>query len=195
MSHRVVEFYNIMPIVNIPSVLQHGILSHERCSKLEHVDVSMEAIQERRDAVQIPGGMKLHQYANLYFDARNPMMYKRSAQAPALCVLRINTTVLEQPGCVLADRNASSDYVRFLSPAHISFLDFDKIYAPDWRHPDDRIAYYKHRSQKCAEILIPNVVEPQYIQGAYVVNTQAQQLLLNAGFDRPVEVKPDIFFW
>lgn len=96
MPHRVVELHNIMPIGNIPSVLAHGILSHEGAAGLPHSDVSMADGQDRRDKVQVPGRLKLHQYANLYFDARNPMMYKRLAQADGLCVLSVSTQVL---GC------------------------------------------------------------------------------------------------
>lgn len=85
-----------MPIANISSVLVHGILSHEQAAKLDHQSVAMTDIQDRRDRVQVPGGLKLHQYANLYFHARNPMLFKRKAQAESLCVLRVSTTVLRQ---------------------------------------------------------------------------------------------------
>jgi len=60
MDPRVTEFHSIMPMENIPSVLEHGILSHERASKLPHASVAMDAIQERRDLKQVPGGLKLH---------------------------------------------------------------------------------------------------------------------------------------
>ncbi len=53
----------------------------------------MEEIQERRDLKRVPGGLKLHQYANLYFHARNPMLFKRKDKAGSLCVLRISIEV------------------------------------------------------------------------------------------------------
>jgi hypothetical protein len=61
MDARVVEFQCIMPIANIPSVLLHGILSHERAAKLKHHSAAMQAIQDLRDQKQVPGGLKLHQ--------------------------------------------------------------------------------------------------------------------------------------
>lgn len=70
-------FYNIMPIKNIPSVLQYGILSYEHATNMPHHSVAMSEIQSRRDDVCIPNGMRLHEYANVYFDARNPMLYKK----------------------------------------------------------------------------------------------------------------------
>ena len=182
-----------MPIQNIPSVMEHGILSNERCAKLHHADVSMVEIQERRDQKKVPGGLKLHKYANLYFDSRNPMMYKRKEQVEALCVLRVSVDVLELDGTVIADRNASSDYVSFLSPAFINSLDFVKIYAADWRH-EDRIEYLIHRSIKCAEVLVPDHIDFNYIIGAYVANNNVKNLLINKGFNLEIMVKPNIFF-
>lgn len=86
MDARVTEFQCIMPLENIPSVLAHGILSYELAARLPHRSVAMEEVQDKRDVKQVPGGLKLHQYANLYFHARNPMMYKRRGNASGLCV-------------------------------------------------------------------------------------------------------------
>jgi len=60
MDARVKEFQCIMPLVNIPSVLAHGILSHERAAKLIHRSVALPSVQDMRDAKQVPGGLKLH---------------------------------------------------------------------------------------------------------------------------------------
>jgi ssDNA thymidine ADP-ribosyltransferase, DarT len=160
---RVTELHCIMPIANLVSVMNHGILSHERAAKRPHHSVALQPVQDKRDQKQVPGGLKLHQYANLYFHARNPMMYKRRGEAPNLCILRVSTMVLARPGAVISDQNAASDYVRFLHPRHWQVLDFDAIYAMDWRHQNDPVAYYRHSSQKCAEVLVPQRVETQYL--------------------------------
>jgi hypothetical protein len=151
---RVTELHCIMPIGNLVSVMQQGILSHEHAAKLKHHSVALQPVQDKRDKKQIPGGLKLHQYANLYFHARNPMMFTRRGRASNLCVLRVSTLVLTLPGTVISDQNAASDYVRFLHPRQWQVLDFDAIYAMDWRHPDDQIAQWRHSSQKCAEVLV-----------------------------------------
>ena len=183
-----------MPIGNIPSVMQHGILSHERAAMLAHHSVAMPEIQERRDQKSVPGGLKLHQYANLYFHARNPMMYKRRGEAADLCVLRISREVHAIEGVVLADRNASSDYARFLHPTQWSFLQFDEIYAMNWIHPDDLAATHRHRSLKCAEVLVPHRVEVARLLGAYVVDSVVAAKLSGIGFALPIEVNPELFF-
>ena len=83
-----------MPIANLGSVTAHGILSYDGAAKLEHHSVALQPVQDKRDKKQVPGGLKLHQYANLYFHARNPMLFKRQAEVPNLCVLRVSTKVL-----------------------------------------------------------------------------------------------------
>ena len=195
MDPRVTELQCIMPIDNVPSVLKHGILSYERAAKLTHHSVAMQEIQDRRDVKHVPGGLKLHQYANLYFHARNPMMYKRRGEATNLCVLRVSTAVCGLDGVVFADCNASSDYVRFLHPSQWRFLDFDDIYAMDWRHPGDSVAYYRHRSRKCAEVLVPHSVKIDMVLGAYVVSGAAAARFANLNVNLPVTVDPVLFFY
>ena len=194
MDPRVTEFHCIMPQDNVPSVLIHGILCHELASRLEHASVAMDAIQERRDKRKVPGGLRLHQYANLYFHARNPMMFKRRDHASVLCVLRVSTDILRLPGVVLTDQNASSDYARLLAPDQWRHLHFDDIFALDWRHPDDPIASHRYRSRKCAEVLVPRRVPPSYLIGAYVVDDQARRALTNHGFSLSIRIDSQLFF-
>jgi ssDNA thymidine ADP-ribosyltransferase, DarT len=142
MDPRVTELHCIMPIANVRSVMANGILSYERAANLDHHSVALQPVQDRRDKKQVPGGLKLHQYANLYFHARNPMLFKRMEEGADLCVLRGSTEVLNLNGTVITDQNAASDYVRFLHPRQWRLLQFDDIYAIDWRHPGDQVAYW-----------------------------------------------------
>lgn len=194
MDPRVTELHCIMPIANIGSVMTHGILSYERAAKLAHHSVALQPVQERRDQKQVPGGLKLHQYANLYFHARNPMLYKRLAEAKKLCVLRVSTKVLTLRGVVITDQNAASNYVRFLAPTQWQQLQWDDIFAMDWNHPEDQIAGWRHKSRKCAEVLVPHAVEPQFLSGAYVIDDAASARLREAGFHLQVVVDPVLFF-
>ena len=194
MDPRVTELHCIMPIGNVPSVLEDGILSHAREARLRHRSVAMQPVQDRRDLRSVPRGLKLHQYANLYFHARNPMLFKRKDEASSLCVLRVSTEVLELASVVITDCNAASDYVRYLAPAQWKVLDFEDIYAIDWRHPGDPSRFYQHKSRKCAEVLVPDLIEPRFLTGAYVVDPEAAALLNKAGFGLPVAIDPVLFF-
>lgn len=193
MSHRVIELHNIMPIGNLPLVIQHGLLSYERAACLTHRSVAMPHIQELRDKVQVFGGMKLHQYANLYFHARNPMMFVRKDKHDQLCVLKVNPAVFDLPGVVLTDQNAASKYVRFLSPQQLDVLPFAAIYALDWTHTD-KITYWRQKSAKCAEVLVPGVVPPSLIMGVYASGAAGRDAILAQGWTKPLTIEPQLFF-
>ena len=188
------EFQNITPLVNIPSILVNGILSHAQASKLPHHSVALQDVQDKRDKVQIPGGLTLHEYANVYFHARNPMMSRRRNEAQSLCVLRVSTEILKIQGAVITDQNAVSKYVKFSAPDRLKFMNLDYVFAANWKHPDDQIEEWRHSSAKCAEALIPKRIPPDYLLGAYVVNDDARTELASLGFALPIDINSDLFF-
>jgi hypothetical protein len=122
------------------------------------------------------------------------MMFKRLDEVANLCVLRISTAVLGTEGTVLSDQNAASDYARFLHPRQWPELDLDAIYAMDWRHPGDPIAYWRHKARKCAEVLVPHRVDRRFLTGAYVPHDGSRRRLLDCGFTLPVAAEPVLFF-
>ena len=188
------EFQNITPLVNIPSILRNGILSHAQASKLPHHSVALQEVQDKRDNVQIPGGLTLHEYANVYFHARNPMMSRRRNEAQSLCVLRVSAEILKISGAVITDQNAVSKYVKFSAPDRLKFMNLDYVFASNWKHPDNQIEEWRHSSAKCAEALIPNRIPPEYLLGAYVVNAAVRTKLADLGFELPIEINADLFF-
>ena len=189
------ELHYITPISNVGSILQAGILSHGRAAKLRPESIADSQVQKRRSSKTVPGTRRqLHSYVNLYFHARNPMMFRRKRLHSKLCVLRVSTDVLDLPGVVLTDENASSDYVRFLpAPSGLNFLDEEMVFARDWRD-DDRIQYFRKKSAKCAEVLVPDRVDPDAILGAYVSCKVGQRALTNAAPSLPISLEPDLFF-
>jgi hypothetical protein len=191
---KLAEFHNITPLVNIPSILLKGILSHAQASKLPHRSVAMEEVQDKRDQKQIPGGLALHEYANVYFHARNPMMSRRRNEAHSLCVLRVSTKILMISGAVITDQNAVSKYVKFSAPDRLEFMNLDYVFAVNWKHPENQIEEWRHSSAKCAEALIPHCIPPGYLLGAYVVDATARTKLEELGFSLPIDINADLFF-
>lgn len=78
--------YNIQAIENMPSIMVRGLLSNERANSIRHMSIAMNVVQERRDTVRVAGGLKLHQYANLYFDPWNPMLSSKRSQNEEICI-------------------------------------------------------------------------------------------------------------
>ena len=190
---RCVSFYNIMPINNITSVINNGILSFYATQSIAHASIALTTVQERREQVIIPNGGKLHSYANLYFTYHNPMMYKRKDEAESLCILAIDLSVINIPGCILSDRNAAANLVKFYSPEDgFNKIDFDSVYAENWVDPND--PFSPKKQIKCAEILIPNCVPFSYIKGAYVLNNSSENQLIQQGFNKAIKINRHVFY-
>jgi hypothetical protein len=189
---EITEFHNIMPINNISSVLRFGILSHNRAANIQHESIASPFVQERRNK-KIPNGSFLHDYANLYFHARNPMMFSIKSRSE-ICVLRVSENVLNMPKTILSDRNAASDYARYYSTTEISQLDFDLIYSKDWRCPNNPTEYFRRKTAKCAEVLVMDKIPIYLIMGAYVKNDIVQKKLEKQGFNRKILINEDLFF-
>lgn len=190
----IAEFHFITPIGNVPSILRHGILAHRQADKLTHDSVAMQEVQERRKDKKIPGARPLHEYANLYFDAHNPMLSTRRKQNDSICVLRVAPDVLDLPGVIVADRNAASKWVRFYpSPQGLAHLDQKRVFAHYWTHQDP-FQEWEHKSIKCAEVLVPDRVEPRFIVGAYVANAAALADFNALNVELPVSINGDMFF-
>jgi len=148
--HELQELHYITPVCNVPSIMQKGILSHVSAAQLSHASVAMQEIQDRRAQIRVPGGRRLHEYANLYICGRNPMLYKRLDQRRQICVLSVSTDVLDLPGVVITDGNAGSDYVQFRpAPGGLSSVDRELTFAEYWTSPD-KLDSWRRKAAKCA---------------------------------------------
>jgi len=192
------ELHYITPIKNMGSIYTLGILSHKKAEKISHQSVAMDEIQERRKKVVVPGGRPLHQYVNLYFHARNPMMFKRKDFYKELCIVKVSKDVLNLPQVVISDGNASSDYVRFYTVSEgLRVIDKERVFARYWNH-DDPIEKFRHVFEKCAEVLVPDKVPKEFILGAYVSSEDSKvklyDIMEKIRPDFPITVNPDLFF-
>ena len=189
------ELHYILPLANIVSVALRGILCHKLAERLDHESIAMEEMQDRRRNKRILGGSRLHDYANLYFNARNKMLFKRSDQHEHICILRVSTDVLDIPNVVVTDQNAASDYVRFYTVDEgLAVIDAEKLFAEYWTHPGNEIEEYRHGSLMCAEVLVPNAVPREFIMGAYVCSNRAKEIAEAKGVNIPFKVNKRVFF-
>ena len=123
------------------------------------------------------------------------MIYRRQSQHLLLCVLRVSTDVLDLPGVIVSDQNAASEYVRFApAPKGLRNVDKDLVFAESWVHPHDQIAHWRHKSTKCAEVLVPDVIAPGYIEGAYVSGTKGEKPLQAVAQALLITIDRNVFF-
>lgn len=191
------ELHYVTPIKNLESIMSRGILSHRLAKKMPHDSVAMEEIQTRRAKKVVPGGRRLHEYANLYINARNKMMSKLVFQFgdKDFCVLRVATEVLDLPGVVVTDQNASSNYALFEpAPRGMRIVDSNLVFARSWKHPENVIEEFRHGSVICAEVLVPDRIDAEFLLGLYVSCQEAKTKVTAAGVGLQVRVNPDLFF-
>lgn len=190
------ELHFITYISNIPSIQSAGILSRNEMKRkgMRFKDISEQGVQERRADKKIPGTPRyLHDYANLYFDAHNPMLSARRSKNDEICVLRIDRDVLALQGVIVTDKNAAREC--WFKPVEegLALLDKNEVYATFWLDREDPFNEYRLAGIKCAEILVPERVESRYITGAYVVNQTALDAFKRISHLQ-VEIKGNLFF-
>jgi hypothetical protein len=191
------ELHYITAFDNVVSILERGILSHEAIRRLPHRSVASAEVQARRASRKIPQGLRLHQYANLYFNGRNAMLYKiindydASKRVPAeeLTLLRVSTAVLDIPGVVVTDINGAADVAPrwFTVDEGIAVLEHSVVFAQYWDS-------YEHKQRMMAEALVPHRVSTRFIEGAYAVSDAAAMNLSGVAPTLDVEVNAYMFF-
>ena len=188
------ELHFITPLVNLRSILQLGILSHVKAKRVPHESVALEEIQERRADVRIPNGLRLHEYANLYFNARNCMMYRRQDQHSVLGVISVKPSVLDIAGVIVSDRNSSTTAVKFGSCHEmLPSLSHDRLFARSWNHSDPW-EKRDHKQAMCAEVLVPESLPTDYIRGVYVSGPKTLEVCEDANFNTRFKVNKYLFF-
>ncbi len=160
--------------------MTYGILSHKEARKIEHESCASQDIQDRRASVIVPGGGPLHDYVNLYINARNPMMSKIRETHNTLTVLSISPDIIDLPRIIVTDRNAARAFALF-KPASdgLDMIDPELIFAERWTHLNDPIKYYEHQGIMCSEVLVPTKVDAHYILKAYVSCDQSYETMVS----------------
>jgi hypothetical protein len=156
----------------------------------------MAEVQARREAISVPGARPLHEYANLYFCARNPMMFTRVINAGSgnIAVLVIDERILDGGGVVIADGNASSGYTRFArSPGGVSLIDHTRVHG-DWSGYMDERAKWEHKRVKCAEVLVPDRVPAEMLVRVLVPKASDVAVVRPDAGGLDVVAAPAVFF-
>jgi hypothetical protein len=123
------------------------------------------------------------------------MLSRCRARNDEICVLQIDPGVLDIPGVIIANRNAASNWTRFWPLADgLRAISVERVFARYWTHPDDPYEEMSHKSEKCAEVLVPDRVDGQFIGGAYVANQVALIAFQRLNSQLPVSIRGDMFF-
>lgn len=83
---------------------------------------------------------------------------------------------------------------RFDPPAvGLALIDYDEVHAQYWTHPDAG-STWDHSRKKCAEVLVPDKVDPGLILGAYAPTASVLAVVQAAMPAWDVRIAPYPFF-
>ena len=191
--------YNIVHIDNLVSILKYGILSYNKCKQMKHTSVADPNVQCNREIKKVTNSLPLHDFANCYFNPRNPMMYKLKMNMgndfKNIIILAINSDILNREDTVIADRNATASTVAFMPvPEAIEKINFNLIYLNSWDHPDPE-EKYKLKLLISAEVLVPYKIDVSYIAGIIVSNAEIKDALKKIVSNNiPITINKNMFF-
>lgn len=198
--------YYITHFDNIPSILDKGILSHNLVDKkgLRIETIYNEEVNRIRADKAVCEGKKLWDFANLYFQPRNAMLYSlvnRKSLSEKLAILCIKKKILNRPGVFVTDGNAASSASRMYSYSQCKNSSLlsqisSQVNCVWWKKEDGS------KRKIMAECLVPDKVPPSYIHSIYVSSLDLRSNLRSSlhQFDKiqsnkiPVVVDPERFF-
>jgi hypothetical protein len=168
------SLFYITHIDNVPSILQRGILSHRRMEdeRVPFTPIYDDRIVARRHDRMTPDGKSLWDYANLFFQPRNPMLYRviSEKQKDLLAILAIKPQVLDLPGVLVSTGNAAHHLSRVLpvDEGLEALAEIRSVLKSDWWKEEDG-----SKRKIMAECLVPDFIPPEYIHSIYVASERA----------------------
>ncbi len=184
--------YYITHIDNVPSIVGRGLLSHGEVERqrVPFTPIYDAAIVSRRKAKSTPEGRSLWEYANLYFQPRNPMMYRiiHEKSKDDLAVVAIRPAVMRAQGVVITDGNAANTPTQFFN-----YAEGMKAVSSNWKTIQNEWWKQEDGSKRriMAECLVPGKVEPDYIEAICVPSTQVKEKLERELRNARVNVIPE----
>ena len=176
--------YNITHKSNLDNILLNGLLSHNiaHSKGLTVTDISDNRVNQRRN--------KVHNYVPLYFNPKNPMLYKRKSIQSDLIILCIDRNLL-QSNIKFSDGNAASkSTIYYTNIKDLGKLNWSIINSEYWSD------FVDGKRIRCSEILIPNQINVNRIKKILCFNKDTMSFVSNkiANQEFEVEVNPTLYF-
>jgi O-acetyl-ADP-ribose deacetylase (regulator of RNase III) len=189
-------FY-ISHVENLPSILENGILSHGLIDtrKTPFTPIYDAGIVSNRKDKATPERASLWDYANLYFQPRNPMMYRvvHEKTTKNLAVVGVKPSVLQLQQVMVTDGNAASRPTRFFKASEglkVIEAQWPVIQAEYWNDPDGS------KRKIMAECLEPELISPDHIHTVFVADHETKKRVecLIGSTTIPIVPEPAFFF-
>lgn len=192
------SLYYITHVENLPSILERGILPH---AKVEELGIPFTPVYDgnivsRRKGKATAAGKSLWEYANLYFQPRNPMLYRVIHEAKSkeqIAIIGVSPQLMNEPEVLVTDGNAANDPTQFYD-----VQDGRKILQSQWKILNNEWWNDEDGSKRkiTAECLVPKVISPNCIHTLFVANHAAGERVreMIGSVKIPVVPEPHMFF-
>ncbi len=196
--------YYIAHFDNIPSILENGILSHQsrENNPRENRPIYNSEIVDRRQARIVKDGLSLWNFANLYFQPRNAMLYSVIHQASInnIAILFVNKNILDRKDIFVTTGNAASQESEIIPREQANsnyWSKLNKEINKEWWNNEDG-----SKRKIMAECLVPDKIPPNYIETIYVAEysfrKNLSKIIADAGVKKfnssQITVDPKKFF-
>lgn len=188
--------YYITHINNIPFILKNGILSHEGLEKsnIKYTSIYDEQIISTRRNKRTPDGKSLWSFANLYFQPRNPMLYRVICEKSIedIAILAVKNEILDYPDIFIVNGNASSMALDILpaDEGRKALGEMKRALEKEWWIEESGT-----KRKIMGECLVPEVVPPEYIQTIYVVSHEIAQKVRRTLTQSDISVVPNPYIF
>ncbi len=172
---------------NVEAICKEGILNHYDARKKHPYDISNPDVQDRRERKEPVYHRRIHEYAPLYINPRNPMLYANLELQESIYIIKVSLEVLDDMPFLFTDGNAAADMTGFLNETDdLDKLPMDVLKSRYWND------FVDGRRKMCAEVLIYDHIPAEYIEKVYCISPLAK--LLAPECNKPVEVDSAYYF-
>ena len=148
----ILHLYHLTHKNNLESILAHGLLSHDTSynKNLTNYTISnSDVVNIRATKTESINKKKINEYAPLYINPRNPMLYVKKEIQNDIIIICFERSLIYNKGSIFTDGNA----VNFPTKFYNNLEDLNKI---NWQCLNSRfwIDYPDGKRICCAEVLV-----------------------------------------
>jgi len=178
----VTHLYHLTHKSNINNIMKHGLMNHNRARSTGamNMDISLQSAQDRRK--------HLHDFVPLFFNPKNPMLYKLRDQQDDLVIIEIEVSCIIDKCFRITDGNAAS-------PRTIQFPNsLDSLNRLPWNVIND-YSWSQHEDgsrKRAAEVLVEPVISKVHFNRLICYSHETQRELEQYG--KTVDIDYNYFF-
>jgi hypothetical protein len=192
-QYQISYLYHITHKNNLGNILESGLLSHNEAHRgLNQIDIADNEVNNRREKREPVFNRSLHDYVPLYFNPKNPMLFRRKNIQNDIVILAIEKNLLLDQNVLFTDGNAASKTTSFYNTINnLSLLNWKCINSEYWND------YQDGKRIKCAEVLVYPKIEIASIKKIYCNNQITLNFIrtnINANIHIDSEINNNFYF-